>query len=361
MRTLKTILLITAICAVAGVAEAQRLEWAVDFSTVFDNREGDHTYTASKTFFQTQLAPEIGLSMLNGTHRIMGGVVWTQPIGAEWDGYKLSPTLYYQFGDRRNPWGFAMGMFPRTLLHTPLPNYIWNDSVYYCQHNVRGAMVQYAGHDGWAELVVDWRGMQSRTRREAFNIIGHGQWQRPGSMVFAGGVVMLNHYALHQDAGDDEHIVDNIIVNPYVGLDLGARTGLDSLTVKAGPLMGIVRNRAYDKWKAPTGLWLEAFARWRWLGVRQTVYAGGRLFPYYQEHGAALDQGEPYLQSKYYARTDVYGFILSNWFMDLRAALDFNFAEHNFNFYQRLILRVYVDASSLRGKNAGRRPISSFY
>ena len=50
-------------------------------SAVFDNREGDTEYAAAKTFFQTQLAPEIGISLSEDSHRIAAGVVWTQPIG----------------------------------------------------------------------------------------------------------------------------------------------------------------------------------------------------------------------------------------------------------------------------------------
>lgn len=59
------------------------LYWGIDMSAVFDNREGDTQYAAAKTFFQTQLAPEIGLSLDDDRHRIAGGVVWNQPIGCE--------------------------------------------------------------------------------------------------------------------------------------------------------------------------------------------------------------------------------------------------------------------------------------
>ena len=71
--------------------------WSVDFKTIFDNREGDAVYNEAQTFFMTQLAPEIGLSIDNGRHTVTGGVVWTQPIGCEWDGHKISPTLYYRY------------------------------------------------------------------------------------------------------------------------------------------------------------------------------------------------------------------------------------------------------------------------
>ncbi|MDE6832534.1 MAG: hypothetical protein K2J07_07370, partial [Muribaculaceae bacterium] len=49
--------------------------------------------------------------------------------------------------------------------------------------------------------------------------------------------------------------------------------------------------------------------------------------------------------TRFYNRTSVAGTIFSNQYVNLRASLDFNVASHNFTFYQRLILRVYIDSS----------------
>ena len=64
--------LIMCVLALGEGLHAQRLEWNVDFNTVFDNRECDNKMTDTKTFFQTQLAPEIGVSVKEGMHSIMG-------------------------------------------------------------------------------------------------------------------------------------------------------------------------------------------------------------------------------------------------------------------------------------------------
>ena len=341
-------LLIAAILVMASCCchtVAQQLEWNVDFNTVFDNREGDSRMTDTRTFFHTQLSPEIGVSMFDGTHRLMGGVVWTQPIGSEWYGKRLSPTLYYRYKGGGTGWSVAMGMFPRTLMHRQLPNYVWNDSICYMQRNVRGFMATYDGSDGYFEALVDWRAMQSESRREAFNIIAHGEWQRKGSMLMAGGVAVMNHFALTSNPDPDQHIVDNFLVNPYVGLDFTQRVGLDSLAVRVGALSSITRNRAYDKWKMPVGAWLDVTLRWKWLEWHNTTYAGEKLFPYYSDFGPLLDQGEPYFRSSWYNRTSVYGTIIDNRFVNMRASLDFNLAENNFTFYQRLVVRVYIDSS----------------
>ncbi len=117
-----------ALFAISGLyAQRPDLYWSVDMSAVFDNREGDTQYAPAKTFFQTQLAPEIGISLDGDSHRIAAGVVWTQPIGCEWQGHRLSPTVYYRY--QKEGLRFAIGMFGRNQLYAEMPNYIWNDAV----------------------------------------------------------------------------------------------------------------------------------------------------------------------------------------------------------------------------------------
>ncbi len=357
---MKRILLIALLLGGAITLSAQKLEWNVDFNTIFDNREGDRSMTDTKTFFQTQLAPEIGVSMFNGEHRLMGGVVWTQPIGNEWYGKRLSPTLYYRYKGNVG-WSLALGMFPRTLMHRQLPNYIWSDSINYVQRNIRGFMATYESGNGYFEAVVDWRAMQSTRQREAFNIIAHGEWQRPDAIFLAGGVAMMNHFALSKHPVEEQHIVDNFIVNPYIGFDFSQHTVLDSLSFRIGALGSLTRNRQFgNNWKTPAGGWLDITLQWRWLEWHNTTYIGGRLYPYYSEFGSLLDQGEPFYQSKWYNRTSVYGTVINNKFVNLRASLDFHMADHNFTFYQRLILRVYID-SNFKKLHKGYKLKQAFY
>lgn len=323
----------------AGYSQKPELEWGVTFGTVFDNREGDSKITDTRTFFQTQLAPEIGLSLDSGRHTVMAGAVWTQPVGTPWREGSLVPTVYYRY--RRGGVRGALGMFPRSLLVRKMPDYIWNDSNYYTQRNIRGGVVSIEDARGFAEGVIDWRGMQTETRREAFNIIIRGEGGKAGSWIRGGGLVMMNHLALTHHSPDDEHIVDNFVYNPYVAFDPGSRMeSLDSLTVRVGILGSISRHRAETRWRKPFGGWLEADLQWKWLGFHNTLYIGGKLFPCYSEFGALLDQGEPYYRSEWYERATVFAKLVKSRNVDLRASLDFNFAKSNFTFYQRLLLTV---------------------
>ena len=47
--------------------------------------------------------------------------------------------------------------------------------------------------------------------------------------------------------------------------------------------------------------------------------------------------------------------------MNLEAALDFNVAKNSFIFYQRLLLRVYLDSRNIKGKKARGERLRSAY
>lgn len=334
---------IVAISYISGLfAQRPDLYWNVYMSAVFDNREGDTKYAAAKTFFQTQLAPEIGISLYDGRHRIAAGAVWTQPIGCEWDGHRISPTVYYRY--QAKGLRFAMGMFGRDQLYAELPNYIWNDSVKYAQRNIRGAMIGYRNTKGYFQALIDWRGMQTETQREAFNIIATGERSCYDGKFLWGGVAMMNHLALDKSDNPDQHVVDNLLYNPYVGMDFTkiTTTALDSCSLRLGALGDLTRDRGDGEWKTPVGVWIDLDVRWRFIELKNTFYAGGKLFPLYSKYSFILDQGEPYYAASLYNRTSVSAIFLQRKFMSLKASLDFNVAPSFFNFYQRVILTFSI-------------------
>ncbi len=319
-----------------------KVEWELDFRSVFDNREGDRAYTADRTFFFTQLSPEIGLSMDNGIHRVMGGVVWTQPIGCEFEGHRVSPTLYYLYQSPRN-WRFAMGMLPRTLLARELPDYIVSDSTRYFQRNLRSAIIVTENKNGYFQGVLDWRGMQSRTRREAFCVIAQGEWNPSDRVFLSGGLLMLNHLAKQKDAPEDQHVVDNLIFNPYIGVDLSRYvTPFSAMILRAGALMSLTRDRGDADWLKAAGLWSRIDVSWWRLTLTNTLYASSRpLFPLYSRYGSLLNDGEPFYASDFYDRVSLKGSLIK-WRdnVNVDASLDFNFTNSGMIFYQRVLLSV---------------------
>lgn len=325
---------------------AQKVNWEIDFRTIFDNREGNSEITSSRTFFMTQLSPQIGLSLENNKHSVAGGIVWTQPIGNEWNGYKISPTLFYQYKNKGV--NGLLGMFPRDLLYKQVPDYIWNDSTYYVQRNVRGGAFINTGKKGYLQAILDWRGMQTKSQREAFNFIFMGELHNNHPLQFGvGTVLMINHLALSEGAGSEQGVVDNILYNPFLTFSFNKLCpSIDNLALHVGILGTLTRDRIGDNmWKTPAGVWIDADFRWKWLQLHQQIYAGSRLFPYYQQYGNILYQGEPYFTSSFYSRSEIRGFIFDKSFISLQASLDFHVTSSDFMFYQRVILNIKFDGS----------------
>ena len=153
---------------------------------------------------------------------------------------------------------------------------------------------------------------------------------------------MMNHLAKTSENAEGQFVVDNFMLNPYIGLDLSHKAFPDSLVVKGGAILGLDRDRKLGKWNVPSGFWMELLAEWKFIGLRNSLYAGGRLFSLYGEFRNLLYQGEPYYSSSFYNRLDIYAKIYGNKYLDLEAQLNFNFTKENFMFYQRLLLNVNV-------------------
>jgi len=357
----KLSLILCALCVAVLCGYAQELNWSVDFSSVFDNREGDSSN--DQTIFFTRLAPEIGVTLPGGEHQIAGGVVWNQPVGNGWHDYKLCPTLYYRL--MRGAWRVNFGMFSRDYLMEQAPKYLWSDSIAYQQPNVRGVLMQYAKRCGYVELMLDWRQLQSETQREAFNVYVNSKYDlRKGGVLQIGERLQYNHLAKQKNAPDDQGVNDDFMFNPWIGLDMSNHTSLDSLNVRAGAVLSMQRCRADGEgWRNAAGLLVEATAEWRWLGMRETFYAGENLMPLYGKYGAELNMGSPYYQAKTYSRTDVYAHIVRNRYVDFEAALNMHVTKDVFAFWQQLSLRVYIDQSLFKaGEKAKKsRKLSNLY
>lgn len=342
--------LTVALTFIVGIVTAysqQSLKWSVDFNTIFENREGDDYYSPDQTIFLTRLSPEVGISMLGGKHNLSGGVSWIQPCGNGWRDYKLCPTLYYQF--KSETWRFAFGMMPRTLLMEPMHTVEWSDSMTYYQPNIRGVLLQYVKPKGFFELSLDWRSLQTDTQREAFNVNFSGQWRPKGALIL-GGRMHLNHLAKTRINNETQNVNDDIMLNPYVGLDLARHTALDSFVIKAGPILQMERDRGQGDWHKPAGVLIDAVAEWKWLGVKETFYAGDNLYPLYPKYGSQFNMGDPNYQAKLYSRTNVYAYIFRNQFLNLEASLDFHYTKEAFAFWQKVVLRVYVDQLTYKSR-----------
>ena len=344
---LKRSYILLTMLACVSLAMAQGVTWSVDLNTIFDNREGDTYYSGNGTIFLARVSPEVGLSFLNH-HKVAGGVSWIQPCGDDWKRHKVMPTVYYRY--EGEVWRTSFGVFSRSQFISPLPKYLLNDSIAYNEPNVRGLLIQYVKPRGYAELSLDWRGQQSETKREAFNINLNGEWN-PRGVMLVGGHAQLNHLAKRKKAPVGEGVNDDIMVNPYVGLNLSKSTVLDSLVVKAGALVSLQRDRMVGEWQNRAGVLVNAIAEKKWFGVEETLFMGKGVMPLYPSFGTQLNMGDPYFQAPLYSRTDVNFHFIRNRFVNLEASLVFHYTKEAFGFWQQLKLRVFVDEKLWKTRN----------
>lgn len=321
---------------------AQEVEWSVDASVLLNNREGgEDCTTPDQTFFFTRLAPEVGVSMMDGSHVLKGGVVWYQPMIDDLTGYKILPTLYYRYNND-NGWHMTIGLMPRSLMVERTPRYLWSDSLNYLQPNLRGVMVQYIKPQGYSELAVDWRQMKTDYKREAFTVLINTDWRLAGPLKL-GGHLQYSHLAMSRVESEEQHVNDDFVINPMVSLDLSHRTAIDSLRLSAGAIIAMERDRGINEWERPAGFLATATARWRWLELDETFYSGQGIMPLYAKQGSLLYQGDPYFSYKTYSRTDLVFHIVNNRFVDLTAALSLHATNKTFGFWQQIACRFYID------------------
>ena len=328
------------IAAISPLA-AQEVEWSIDATALINNREGGDVYTPAQTFIFTRLAPEVGVSLNDRAHVLKGGVAWYQPMTDEMSGFKVLPTLYYRYNSD-NGWHVTAGMFPRTLMVQRAPRYMWSDSLDYCQPNVRGIMAQVIKPAGYTELAVDWRQIPTDVRREAFTVMVNNDWRVAGPFRL-GGHVQYSHLAMSHVGKEYQHVNDDILINPMLGLDLSHRTILDSLRFDLGALITMERDRGDMEWLNQAGLLATTTARWRWLQVDETFYAGKALMPLYPYQGSLLNLGDPYFNHKVYSRTDLIGHIVSNQYVDMSLSLAYHATDKFTGFWQQFTCRFYLD------------------
>jgi len=325
-----------------GVTSKPRFLYNVDFSTYFDNREYRSPYQTARTLFAFRLSPEIGLGLTDvqgGSHRLMAGVHYTQPLGAGWKQVRFSPTAYYDYDYR----GFsvALGAIPFTHRIEVLPDWLQYDSIAYARPNIQGALMSYSSRWGFAEFMCDWRGAQLPEQREMFRLVLNGEFR--WKWLTAGGYFTLNHKANYAPPTPREGVCDDIFIHPRVGVNLSGYVPLDSLVLRTGYIVGIQNHRDAHLSQIPQGVLVELFLNWRFLGLRNVFYYGGNMLPYYAEFGADLHQGDPFYQSGLYNRTDVFAYLYRNNFVNCCFSWNLHYDGHHLQHQQQLIVYFSLD------------------
>ncbi|MBP3289808.1 MAG: hypothetical protein J6L75_02425 [Alistipes sp.] len=280
IRFLRHILLLFACAICCGAAYGQenmRVLAGVDFTTYFDNFEYTGTTLGeSGTIFSARFTPKVGIEWNERNSLIVGADLFTDFGKDSRFISKARPQVYYRFASPKVR-AYA-GIFDRKEMVGYYSELFFSDEVRYYENRVQGIMGQYVGKRGYAELSIDWCGMYSETSRERFRILSAGRYDFVKDGLFYGGYALqIFHFAgSEQIAGS---VVDNVIVNPYVGAKFRAWFDFD---IKLHGIVTMQRDRAVeDKMHTPSGAMFQLrMSKWG-VYLEEQIYTGRHLMPYY--------------------------------------------------------------------------------
>lgn len=350
-KTLLLLLLITTIPLTARDSIATFL-YDVDFRTYFDNREYSDRYQTPQTIFNFRLTPTIGVGIHDhrgGEHRIMVGVNYTQPLGGDWDDVQFDPVAFYQL--QFKGFQFALGAIPYEERFFRLPEYLMYDSISYYRPNIQGALIQYRSAKGFVELMCDWHGHQTPKRREMFRVMLNGEYRH--QWLALGGLAYLNHKANYGGTAPHEGVADDIYLNPYVGFNVARYTPFDTLSLRTGYILAWQRDRTVDDSRIHHGALIELMLNWWFLGLRNTLYIGGNLMPFYGKYTSDLNQGDPFYQAKIYNRTDIFLYIYRTSFVNCFFSWNLHYDGHSLQNQQQIVVRFTL--SGIKHRESEKR------
>lgn len=293
---IKRYYLLIALCLTATLAtRAQSIDVHFNGLGFLDNHEYKEFVARSRTYSGTRTALDFGLN-LDSLNSFVVGVNGLHEFGAKPFFGKVDPVAYYQYKSDR--WQFNAGAFPREGLLTNYPRALLNDTLRYFRPNVEGLLARYQNHHGYETFWLDWVSRQTVTDREQFIFGASGKYTPK-----ADGNFYISHYfLLLHDAGAEvllptDHINDNGGAQVRLGMDFSHKqTTFDSLSVEAGGMISLERQRGIDGFKIPKGFVASVYLSYHKLALFDEFYAG---------QGHEIVYGDSYYSKKTYNRVDV--------------------------------------------------------
>ena len=293
------LLLVCAICSITAYSqENMRVLTGVDFTTYFDNFEYTGTTLGeSGTFFSARFTPKVGIEWDESNSIIVGADLFTDFGNDSKFISKARPQVYYRFASPKVR-AYA-GIFDRKEMAGYYSELFFSDEARFYENRIQGIMGQYLGNRGYAELSIDWCGMYSEQARERFRILSASRYDfvKKG-LLYGGYALQVFHFAGSEQISGS--VVDNIIVNPYIGTQFKAFFDFD---IKLHGIITMQRDRAVeDKAQYPGGAMLQLrMSKWG-VYLEEQIYTGDNLMPYYYSApNNAFPQG--YGSSLYYGST----------------------------------------------------------
>ena len=215
-------------------------------------------------------------------------------------------TLYYNMEKRfkRNEFSMYAGVFPRKAMEGRWGQAFFSDSLTFYDNNLEGLLLKLRRPRAYFELGADWMGLTGEYRRERFMIFSSGEG-RILPYTNMGYSFYVYHYAGSKMV---RGVVDNILINPYVVVDLSRPAGMQKLSFTAGWIQALQNDRKnIGTYTFPGGGELDIQVRNWNVGVRNRMYIGRDLMPYYNNldaGGFKYGSSDLYLGDPFYRVND---------------------------------------------------------
>ena len=275
----------------------------VGFEFNFDNREyGGGEYSPSMTVLGARLTPSVGIRMdasPASVHSLMLGIDVMKDFGSDARTEDLfrELTFYYKWEKDFGRTGMTLtaGIFPRSEMRGSYSTAFFSDYVRFYDPNLEGLILRFRRPSAGYEIGCDWMGQYGDTRRERFMIFSSGEARLADRILVLGYSGYMYHYAGSREV---RGVVDNILLNPYVGADLSARTGLQDLSFRLGWLQSMQNDRRnIGRYVFPAGGEFHFKIRNWNVSVENRLFYGRDLMPYSDSSDAA---GQVYADGLYF-------------------------------------------------------------
>ena len=280
-----------------------RFVYDVGFEFNFDNREyGGGEYSPSMTVLGARLTPSVGIRMdasPASVHSLMLGIDVMKDFGSDARTEDLfrELTFYYKWEKdfSRTRMTLTAGIFPRSEMRGSYSTAFFSDYVRFYDPNLEGLILKFRRPSAHYELGCDWMGQYGDTRRERFMIFAGGEAALADRLLLLGYTGYMYHYAGSREVWG---VVDNILLNPYIGLDLAEKTGLQTLHFQLGWLQSMQNDRRnIGRYTFPSGgEFLVRLGKWN-VSVENRLFYGCDMMPYYDSADAA---GHVYADGLYF-------------------------------------------------------------
>ena len=338
--------LLLAICLMISLnGFSQKPIWGLDFLSFFDNREYNDHYAISQTYFGTRVTPEAGIA-LDDHQKVMAGVGILFENGEKPLQQDPDYLLYYQYNTGK--FSANAGYFPRSRLMGNFPNVFLRGNFNYYQPNMSGLLLQSKSNKGFAEIGIDWNGLRTDSVRESFLLLSAGKYSV--NRFYGGYHFTYFHFARAWDAPETQHLVDNALVQMFVGYNFTPAHKIDSIYAQIGYIQGAERIRGVGTSFMPGGLYAEIFYKHKKLGVKNSLYLGDHQMNLYNvkdEKGVAYGKrvywNEPFFQSNIYNRTEFFWNISETKYTTVKLSSVHQFDGDSFGWQQILTFRVKLN------------------